>query len=391
MIKYYSADYILPVSSDPIKNGIVAVTGTGEIARVYDGDNHDLQGKNVEYRKGIIVPGFVNSHCHLELSHLRGKIEKSQGLIAFIKQVLAKRADSEKAIEQAAREADEEMFKNGIIAVGDICNNNSSLPVKKKSKIHYHSYIELLGFNPDKAKEIFESGLELEEKLDTLKSSIVPHAAYSVSKELLRLISSSSSENKNLLTVHNQETEEENKFFRYKTGQFVEFYKNIGVNIDYFKPQARNSIQSILPLLPANQSIMLVHNIYTSLKDIYFIRRFGRDVTWCFCPNANLYIEDRLPKVEMFLFGDFNITLGTDSLASNDGLCMLSELKTLAKFCPSIPLTKTLAWATLNGAKFLRIDDLFGSIEKGKKPGLNLINNMDGLKLTSESTVTKLI
>jgi cytosine/adenosine deaminase-related metal-dependent hydrolase len=136
---------------------------------------------------------------------------------------------------------------------------------------------------------------------------------------------------------------------------------------------------------------MLVHNTYTSLKDIYFILRSGRAVTWCFCPNANLYIENRLPKIEMFQYHDFNITLGTDSLASNKNLCILSELKTLHSNFSSLALTDTIKWATINGAKFLGIDDKFGSIEKGKKPGLNLITNVNGLKLTPESEVQKLV
>ena len=136
---------------------------------------------------------------------------------------------------------------------------------------------------------------------------------------------------------------------------------------------------------------MLVHNTYSSLKDIYFILRSGRDITWCFCPNANLYIEDRLPKIEMFQYHDFNITIGTDSLASNKKLCILSELITLHANFPSLSFTETISWATLNGARFLGIEEQFGSIEKGKKPGLNLISNVNGLKLSANSKVQKLI
>jgi len=134
-----------------------------------------------------------------------------------------------------------------------------------------------------------------------------------------------------------------------------------------------------------------VHNTYTSLKDIYFIRRFGREISWCFCPNANLYIEGRLPKIDLFLAHDFNITLGTDSLASNDGLSILEELKTLHRLQPNLSLLRTIHWATLNGAKFLGIDDKFGSIEPGKQPGLNLIQDTDNLKLTERSKVKRLI
>ncbi len=391
MIKYYSADYILPVSSNPLKKGVVSVNAEGEIVGLFDSKSTEIKDKAIEYMKGIIVPGFVNSHCHLELSHLHRKFPKGEGLLSFIREVIKKRDDDENAVLDAIDKADKAMLENGIVAVGDISNQDISVKTKNDSSIYYHTYVELFGFNPEKAKDVFKQGLEVKAKLNPKPASIVPHAPYSVCKDLFKHISNLSTQGNNLLTIHNQETEEENKFYRYKKGAFVDFYKDLNQDISHFKPQARNSIQSILPMTPPNQSIMLVHNIYTSLKDVYFVRRFGREVTWCFCPNANLYIENRLPKIDMFLFSDFNITLGTDSLASNDELCILAELKTLSKHFPAIPLTKTISWATLNGAKFLRIDKEFGSIEKGKKPGLNLISQVDGLKLTPESKVTRLI
>jgi cytosine/adenosine deaminase-related metal-dependent hydrolase len=127
------------------------------------------------------------------------------------------------------------------------------------------------------------------------------------------------------------------------------------------------------------------------LKDISFVNRLDRDITWCFCPNANLYIENRLPKLDIFVANGLKMSLGTDSLASNDKLCMLSELKTISKHFPSISLDTSIAWATLNGAMHLGIDRKFGSLEVGKRPGLNLITAMDGLNLTEASAVSKLV
>lgn len=391
MIKNFSADFVLPVSGEPLKDGIVSVNESGEIVNVYDKDQAGSVTGPVEKLKGIIVPGFVNTHSHLELSHLHTQMPQGKGLIAFIKSLLSQRQADEQVITKAMAEADKQMTENGIVAVGDISNNGLSKEVKQKSSMYYHTFVEVLGFDPEKAEEIFAAGVELKESFYPLSASITPHAPYSVSKELFKRFKNYCMEKDNLFSIHNQETEEENRLYRYKTGEFLEFYKSMGMDIEYFKPQARDSVQSIVPLLPKDQKIMLVHNTYTSLKDIYFVRRFGRDITWCFCPNANLYIENKLPKIDMFLSHDFNITLGTDSLASNGKLCMLSELLTLSKHFPSIPLTTTIQWATLNGAKFLGIDQDFGSIEKGKKPGLNLITETRGLKLTPESKVKKLV
>jgi aminodeoxyfutalosine deaminase len=392
MVRNVTADYIFPINTDPIKNGIISVASDGEIMGVYTRDSPELRGSQPEYHNGIIVPGFINSHCHLELSYLHKKIPSGNGLISFIQKVLHERKTAdEQVINEAMAVADHAMAENGIVAVGDISNTAASIPVKKQSKIYYHTFVELLGFAPDVAQEVFTKGDELKKSFNGLPSSIVPHAPYSISKDLLKLIKRYCDNNKNILSMHNQESEEENKLFRYKKGAFLDLFESLKQDIDFFKPQARNSIQTVIPLMPENCPVLLVHNTYTSLKDIYFIRRFGRQITWCFCPNANLYIEGRVPKIEMFLTHNFNITLGTDSLASNDKLCLLSEIKIIQERFPEIPLDQLFCWATLNGARFLGIDKTFGSIEAGKKPGLNLITDVHDFKLTETSKVKRLV
>ncbi|MGV3706917.1 MAG: amidohydrolase family protein [Arcticibacter sp.] len=391
MNTYYSADYIIPISSSPIKNGYIAVNEANVIQGLYtEYDAKQMGVANVKRLDGIIVPGFVNTHCHLELSWLKGRIERGNGLIPFIKDVIRLGRGRKEDNLEAMRVADQEMFQNGIVAVGDISNVIDSRQVKLDSSIKYHTFVETLGFDPDRAKQIFDSTCQLKEDFAPLKASIVPHAPYSISKELLRYISRECGNSESLMSIHNQESEEENTLFRYKTGLFLDFYKDMHIDTDFFKAQARSSVQSIFSHLGKKQKILLVHNTYTSLKDIYFTKRSGRDIYWCFCPKANLYIENRLPKVELFCQNDLAITLGTDSLASNDTLCILSELKTLHTHFPSLRLEDTLKWATLNGARFLDMDEDLGSLEVGKKPGLNLITHMDGLKLTRESSVTKL-
>jgi len=391
MVNYYSADYILPVSDHPIKEGVVGVEEDGRITGIYEQNAKEVLDKPITKYKGVITPGFINSHCHLELSHLQGKFPKGTGLIPFIESVIRSRIAPDEEVEAAMQQADRDMLANGIVAVGDIVNKSISKTVKQKSPIYYHTYVEVLSFEPEKAKEAFEAGIECCKTFDFQRSSITPHAPYSVSKEIYRFLKTIPKPERNLLSIHNQETEEENKFFRYKTGGFVDFYKKLNRDISFFKAQARDSIQTIVPLLPKKQPVLFVHNTYTSMKDIFFVDRFGGDVTWCLCPNANLYIENRLPKIDLFLEQDHPITLGTDSLASNDKLCILSELITLHEHFSYLHLTETIKWATINGARYLGIDEQYGSIERGKRPGLNLIEHTEGLQLTKRSTVKPLI
>jgi len=391
MIRHISADFIIPVIGKPIKNGVISINERGEILNLYDCESSGLITEAIERFEGIIVPGLVNSHCHLELSHLAGNIEGGKGLIPFINAVIDQRSADEQTILQAMEQADKAMYENGIVAVGDISNNSLSKNIKKSSPIHYHTFVEFLGFDPKNAKSIFNKATQVLEDFAPMRASLAPHAPYSVSRELLKLFQKNKAGDHELTSLHNQESENENELYRYKTGGFIDFYKNLNLNIDFFRPRARNSIQSLLPLFSKEQRILLVHNTFTSLKDIHFAKHFNRDIHWCFCPGANLYIEKRLPKIEMFTSHDFNITLGTDSLASNDKLCILSELKTLREHFPSLPFTETIRWATINGAIFLGIDQKYGSIEKGKTPGLNLITNTNGLELTASSVIKKLI
>ena len=389
-MRSFRADYVFPICADPIKNGIVTVDDAGKVIAVTD-QNTNPPDVPLEHLSGVICPGFVNTHCHTELSHLKAKIAPSGGLINFIKDIQKNRVSDQALIREAAYQADDEMYGNGIVAVGDISNTNASIPVKDASKLYYHSFVETFSFQPQEAEASFKKALDLLKEFKPRPSSITPHAPYSVSKELFRLIRNYCETNDNLISIHNQECEDENKLYRYKQGSFIDLYASFGIDIQHFKPMARNSVQSVLPLLTNKQRILMVHNTCTNLKDIYFIKRFDNQISWCFCPNANLYIEGRLPKVELFVDQGFDITLGTDSFASNDKLCLLSEMRTLQQNFPALSTGRLIQWATINGAKFLGIDDEKGTIEPGKTPGLNLLTGLDGLRITPETKVKRLV
>jgi len=390
-MKIFRADYVFPVSAEPIKNGIVAVDDNGKIISVSNNYSPDIDTGQIEHVKGAICPGFINTHCHLELSHLKDKIAPKDGLINFIKSIQAVRNADTAEIAAAAVKADKEMYENGIVAVGDICNSNVSIPIKEKSKIYYHSFVEAFGFTPERAQDIFDKSLALLDEFKPGPCSITPHSPYSVSKELFKLIKKYCETGTNLISLHNQESDDENKFYRYRLGGFIDLYEHFGIDITHFKSQARNSMQSILPLLTNKQEILLVHNTCTNLKDIYFIKRFDKKVHFCFCPGANLYIENKLPKVELFVDQGFNLTLGTDSLASNTKLCILNEMHILQEKFPSLTTERLMQWATINGARYLGIAEEKGTIEPGKTPGLNLLTGLDGLKITSATKVRRLI
>ncbi|HWZ35780.1 MAG TPA: amidohydrolase family protein, partial [Mucilaginibacter sp.] len=221
-MKIFKADYVFPVSAYPIKNGYVAVDDQGKIIAVSDQIPPEAEHFPVEKLSGIITPGFINTHCHVELSHLHGKVQKGGGLVQFIKNLQALRDIGRKEIEAAAIKADHDMYENGIVAVGDISNSNVTVPIKANSKIYYHTFVETFGFLPERAGATFEAALQLMSQFKPQSCSVTPHAPYSVSKELFRLIKKYCNDHpeKNLISIHNQECEDENKFYRYKQGSF---------------------------------------------------------------------------------------------------------------------------------------------------------------------------
>ncbi|WP_433895543.1 amidohydrolase family protein [Sphingobacterium mizutaii] len=386
-MKYYAADVVFPVAGPAIKRGVVAMDDQGIVKGVFNPG--EIDENLVEQFKGALIPGFVNAHCHLELSHLLGVVPRSTGLPSFLSAVINERGNHESKLEAAMEEADKMMYDNGIQAVGDHVNSAVTAKIKENSPIKYHTFVEVMATNKEDVVTRIDNAKEIEFHFDYKHSSITPHAPYSGSKFLFKTLKKAISED-NIISIHNQESDEENKLFRYKKGEFLEFFKKMDMVMEDFRAQARNSLQSFLPYIPSKNKLILVHNTYTSIKDLDFVDRMGRSVYFCFCPKANLYIEDRIPKIDNFLLGGHDIVIGTDSLASNDTLDILEELKVIHQEFPDLDFNETIKWATLNGAKALNLESELGSLEVGKKPGLVLLEGMDTFKLNPKVKVRRI-
>lgn len=390
-MRYLSANTIYPINSEPINNGIISITNSGEILDIFLNDGH-IPSSQIEYFQGVLCPGFINTHCHLELSHLKNEIKEHTQIDGFVKELQTKRGASEKTILEAIKKADQEMMKNGIVAVGDISNGNSTFKTKEKSAIYYHTFLEVFGFNPAQALDVYNraKGLESELKQLNLKCSIVPHSPYSVSDELFTLIRETH-DSKNPMCIHNQENKDENIFYQSGEGRLAQMLKGFGLSLDHWKTNHSSSLQGYVKKLPSNSKTLFVHNTFTSLEDLDFTLNSIPNPYWCFCPNANQYIENTLPNIPLFAEKETKCTIGTDSLASNYSLSILDELKAISAAFPKIKLNTLLKWATLNGAEFLGLDSQLGSFEKGKTPGINWLKEVENGLIGSETTIVKVI
>jgi cytosine/adenosine deaminase-related metal-dependent hydrolase len=351
---------------------------TTEDGRIEDIIATNEAGDDVEKFSGILTPGFINCHCHLELSHMKGLLPEKTGLVDFVFSVVTQRHFSETEILAAIEKAEDEMLQNGIVAVGDICNNTLTIPQKQKQRLAYYNFIEVSGWLPEVAEKRFNHSYEIfkayeqQTKNQKPKTSLSPHAPYSVSDALWKLLQQHFAGK--TITIHNQETAHEDELFQHGTGDFRRLYERMKINDSFFQRPSTSSLENSLPKLKDAKNIILVHNTYTTEADLHSSSNHqitkSSNLFWCFCPNANLYIENRLPDVKMFIDNNATIVLGTDSLASNWSLSILDEMKTISKNFPSIKTEQLLQWATSNGAKALQIEDQFGSFEKGKRPGV---------------------
>lgn len=371
--KIFSGREYLPADSILVLNKNTTIT---DIAAPGSIDKN-----KVEHFEGIICPGFINTHCHLELSHLKGAIKQHTGIVDFGLNVIKHRNDLPAGVQlEYMQQADKEMQAQGIVAVGDISNTTQSLPVKQSSSVHYHTFVELIALNPERAHLVFDAGKNILAQFEAAgqAASLAPHAPYSTSLELIRLISDHCHRIKKPTSIHNQESKAENEFFEKGTGDYLRLYSSLNIPIGYFKATRQSSLQTVLPAFKKGVNTLLVHNTFSSEQDLEMAQNAGQNLYWCLCPNANLYIENALPDIARLNSFNCTLTLGTDSLASNHQLSITEEINAILRQQTTISTEGLLQAATYNGARFLGLENELGLLEKNKKPGLNLIEGSAG-------------
>lgn len=384
-----SAHYVFTNTGAPIKNG--AVTINDEDGTILSVGTLDAETPNTIFYNGIIVPGLVNAHCHLELSHLRGRVTDAESLVDFVCKM--SRLGAVPYQESAAVDADQDMYRQGVVAVGDICNTANTANVKQRSKIHYTNFVELLGTTPQRCKADIEQFNNVFNKyvqcgINPKSISAVAHAPYSVSPMLFKTINSLNS-NRKVTSIHNQETKSENTLYINHSGEMAERFP---MDLSAIPVTGRSSLQSVADYLDYER-VLLVHNIYTSREDMDYAKAKLQNPFFVVCPKSNMMLEHRIGDVPAMIVKGLSVCLGTDSLSSNDSLNMVDEMRVLSDYYPEIALTDIVRFATLNGAKALGIDNQLGAISVGKKPGLVLIDNIDfeKMRLTSRSTSKRLV
>ena len=389
MPRTIAAQYVFTNAGEPIKNGAVTYDeATGKILSIKP---LTTETANTEFYNGVLVPGFVNAHCHLELSHLRGLIPPCKQLTEFLYKIV--RLKTEQVFsDEICLAADQAMYDAGINAVGDISNTSDSAFTKSRSKIRYRNFIELLGTTEER---IDFNNLTFRSVAKSLKYSnnctvhAVPHSPYFVSDAQFDNINALNAADRSVISIHNQETAAENDLYISHSGSFVELFPDIVANI---KTTGKKSLPSYGHHLAGYDNVLLVHNTYSQRDDFEYALQTFRNPYFALCPKSNLYLEGRLPDVSTMMTMNLNICLGTDSLSSNDTLSILEEMKVIVQNFKQISFNDILQMATINGAKALKFDDEYGTLQVGKASGLLLLNDFDfqEFNICKETTVRRI-
>jgi cytosine/adenosine deaminase-related metal-dependent hydrolase len=378
-----------------IRNGFVEFGPDGTVTKV--GECTD-PGKEEAFYEGAVVPGFVNSHCHVELSYMWKLFRKGTGMAGFIDQINALR--DTKPLEEKIDDIRSWMgimWDRGVSAMADISNCDDSFAVKKASPMYTRTFLEVFGTEPEDCPTVMEGVLKLKEKANDmgLDATPTPHACYTMSPELLSAVSAEGMKT-GFLSFHSEETWEEEDMIRYGRGPMWDNRKAAGMSVP--PVTGGSSLQYFIDRLekahpaPFDEHILLVHEVCMDQEGIDAVKKVMRHPFVALCPLSNLFIHNELPPVQLMRSNGLKLTVGTDSLSSNDDLDMVKELFCLQENFEGIGMEELLKWACLNGAEFLGQEGVLGSIETGKRPGLVHIDNLDGQgRLTGSSKSKRIV
>ena len=369
----YRADWILPISGEPLRNTWLAVDRGRVVAlgRPDDPNRADV----IDLGRTVVLPGLVNAHTHLELSYLRDAVKPASRFVDWIDQLMARRREfpdpSDPAIVHAAKEGIREARAAGTALVGDVSNTLITVPLLTKGGMPGVVFYELLRFNEaDPVGRVQRARQQLEALPPNpdVRTTIAPHAPYSVAPLLFRAIRADLDRHPfERSTVHLAESVEEVDFIRTGEGPWRDLLQRIGTWTDEWKAPGTTPPRYLCDAGFLDERILVVHGVQFTEDDL--ARLASRGCTVVSCPRSNRHVGVGSPPLEAFYGAGLPVAFGTDSLASVEDLNVFGELAEARRIAPTIAATRLLESATLTGARALGFDE-FGTIEPGKRAAL---------------------
>jgi len=380
----FRADWVVPVTSSPIRGGWVAVED-GRIAAVGAG-NADA----VDLGRVALLPGFVNAHTHLELSHLHGLVPPSSGFLPWVRQVLSLQRDRGHGmrVDDGVRRGIDEARRSGTILLGDISNTLASVPLLRAADMSAHVFHELTGFTePDPLERVRAARARLDGAVGgCVRGSLAAHAPYSVSAPLFAALRDDlDTHEPGVSSIHLGESVEETDLIGRGQGGFRALLEEMGRWPEDWTAPAVSPVRYLVDLGFLDSRVLAVHGVQFDGDDLALLR--SRGVVLVSCPRSNRHVGVGDPPLEAFYAMGVEVALGTDSLASVETLNMFDELAEARRIARRVPASALLRSATLVGAQALGFDDDYGSIEVGRAADLLVVPVPDGVSDVEEYLV----
>jgi len=360
------ARYVLPMDQPPIDDGAVAINGdtivavgkSAEIRAAHTGDVRDLGER-------VLAPGLINAHCHLDYTRLRGEVEWRGSFTEWLLQlVAAKQLHPDKEYVGAIQKGLELLARTGTTTVVNIESFPGLIDQVLPTALRVWWCLELIDLN-----RADEAGTAINGALDVIAAHPVvrgefglsPHAPYTASGELYRQCARQTRGRTMLLTTHLAESTEEDDMIRRGTGHMYDYFLRAGRDMSDCKRVGPTQLMAEYGVLGPN--CLAAHANYLTPLDVTLLKQTGTSVVHC--PNTHRFFHRDTHPLDTWRSQRINVCLGTDSMASNDSLSMLSEMQTLGRMFPRMSAQELLEFATVNAAKALNQRDRLGRIAGG--------------------------
>jgi cytosine/adenosine deaminase-related metal-dependent hydrolase len=371
----YRAAWVLPITSPPIRNGLVEIDGDRIAGVRREAGQPGGRREVVDLGEAAILPGLVNAHTHLELSWMRGRIGAFDRFTDWVRTLMALRAahaPSEPYAVAAASDAIAEAERSGTALIGDVSNTLACVGAFQARGVSALVFHELIGFNPDDPAAMVRRARARSSALPCsgdLRVAIAAHAPYSVAPPLLRAIRADLDAHAAARSsVHLAESGEEVEFLRSGTGPWRTVLEEVGAWDPRWTPPACDPATYLDRHGFLDERILAVHGVQLANTELRSLAE--KRMTIVTCPRGNIKTGAGAPPVRAFYEAGLRVAVGTDSLASVDDLNLFSELALMRRLAPDVPAARLLASATRAGALALGFDSDFGAIEPGLRARL---------------------
>jgi cytosine/adenosine deaminase-related metal-dependent hydrolase len=384
----YAASWLINPDAPPVaggallvRNGSIAATGPLEVLR------SEFSAPVIEYPGSVLLPGFVNAHTHLELTHfpswlLRSSLDYNPRRFTdwIIQLIKITRGLNASEYPPSIREGVRMCLESGTTAIGEVVTNPALAELYYSSPLAGRLYFELLGQD----HSLFKSKLAAAEVAarhnvpHSLLTGFAPHSPYTIAQEYLATIRDAATSHVLPLTIHLSESQSESDFIYDGSGELSSsFYPFVGWERYLGSPSRCSSTELLDRHGLLTPTTLAVHCVHVSVADARIIKSRGTHVA--LCPRSNELLDVGRAPVRLLKKFAIPLALGTDSLASNNSLSLWDEVRfALETFPDDLSEQDVLRMVTTGGAAALGISESCGSLETGKRADFQVIGNCDG-------------